>query len=76
AERAGVTVVRQPNSGGPGGPRNTGIERALGEYLFFLDADDHLGPEALERMCAMADEQRTDVVIGNYVGVGRGVARF
>lgn len=76
AGRAGIAVVRQPNSGGPGGPRNTGIERALGEYLFFLDADDHLGPEALERMCAMADEQRTDVVIGNSVGVGRGVARF
>ncbi|GAA1780042.1 glycosyltransferase family 2 protein [Actinomadura chokoriensis] len=76
AGRAGVAVVRQPNSGGPGGPRNTGIKRASGEYLFFLDADDHLGPEALERMCAMADEQRTDVVIGNYVGVGRGVARF
>ncbi|WP_067453824.1 glycosyltransferase [Actinomadura macra] len=72
----GLTVIRRPNSGGPGGPRNTGIERARGEYLFFLDADDRLGPQALERLCAMADEQGTDVVIGNYVGVGRGVARF
>ncbi|MFB4305997.1 glycosyltransferase [Actinomadura sp. GTD37] len=76
ATHPGLTVVRRSNSGGPGGPRNIGIERARGEYLFFLDADDHLGPEALERMCAMADEQGTDVVIGNYVGVGRGVARF
>ncbi|MFD0685359.1 glycosyltransferase [Actinomadura fibrosa] len=72
----GLTVVRQENSGGPGGPRNTAIGHARGEYLFFLDADDRLGPEALERMCAMADEQGTDIVIGNYVGVGRGVARF
>ncbi|TDC61707.1 glycosyltransferase family 2 protein [Actinomadura sp. GC306] len=71
-----LSVVRQPNSGGPGGPRNTGIDRARGEYLFFLDADDHLGPDALRRLCAMADEHGTDIVIGNYVGVGRGVARF
>ncbi|QXJ22043.1 glycosyltransferase family 2 protein [Actinomadura graeca] len=73
---AGLTVLRRPNSGGPGAPRNAAIDRARGEYLFFLDADDRLGPEALERLCAMADENGTDVVIGNYVGVGRGVARF
>jgi poly(ribitol-phosphate) beta-N-acetylglucosaminyltransferase len=71
-----LTVVHQPNSGGPGGPRNAGIGRARGEYLFFLDADDRLGPEALERMCALADGQGTDIVVGNYVGVGRGAARF
>lgn len=72
----GLRVVHQANSGGPGGPRNTAVRHARGEYLFFLDADDRLGPEALERMCAMADEQGTDIVIGKYVGVGRGVARF
>ncbi|XVQ09853.1 glycosyltransferase family 2 protein [Spirillospora sp. CA-255316] len=71
-----LRVVHQPNSGGPGGPRNTGLERATGEYVFFLDADDHLGREALERMCAMADENGTDVVIGRYVGVGRKAPRF
>ncbi|MFS2294224.1 MAG: glycosyltransferase [Actinomadura sp.] len=76
ASRPGMTVVRRENSGGPGGPRNTGIGLARGEYLFFLDADDRLGSDALRRMCDIADEQGTDIVIGNYVGVGRGVARF
>ncbi|WP_176611433.1 glycosyltransferase family 2 protein [Actinomadura sp. WMMB 499] len=71
-----LTVLRRANSGGSGGPRNVGIERARGEYLFFLDADDRLGPQALERMCAVGDEQGTDIVIGNYVGVGRGAPRF
>ncbi|MFD0904048.1 glycosyltransferase family 2 protein [Actinomadura sediminis] len=71
-----LTVLKRPNSGGPGGPRNTGMSRARGEYLFFLDADDRLGPEALERMCAAADANGTDVVIGRYVGVGRPVAEF
>ncbi|MFC5754690.1 glycosyltransferase family 2 protein [Actinomadura rugatobispora] len=71
--RSGFTVVHQPPSGGPGRPRNAGIERAAGEYVFFLDADDYLGPEALERCCAMADRNETDVVVPKYVGIGRKV---
>ncbi|XVQ12240.1 glycosyltransferase family 2 protein [Spirillospora sp. CA-255316] len=71
--RPGFTVVHQPPSGGPGRPRNVGIERAAGEYVFFLDADDYLGPEALERCCAIADRNETDVVVPKYVGVGRKV---
>ncbi|MET9831809.1 glycosyltransferase [Streptomyces sp. NPDC006385] len=65
-----MRVVHQTNSGGPSAPRNTGLELARGRYVFFLDADDHLGPEALERMVAMADANGSDVVLGKMVGVG------
>ncbi|WP_424891639.1 glycosyltransferase family 2 protein [Streptomyces sp. XH2] len=71
AERAPLMhVIRQPNSGGPAGPRNLGLDRATGRYVFFLDADDHLGPEALERMVAAADENGSDVALGRIVGEG------
>lgn len=66
-----VTVVRQENSGGPSGPRNVGLGKASGRYVFFLDADDRLGPEALERMVAMADDNGTDVVLGRVEGINR-----
>ncbi|MFE0510868.1 glycosyltransferase family 2 protein [Streptomyces sp. NPDC058964] len=66
-----VTVVRQDNSGGPSGPRNVGLGKAAGRYVFFLDADDRLGPEALERMVAMADRNGTDVVLGRVEGINR-----
>ncbi|MFD5406793.1 glycosyltransferase family 2 protein [Streptomyces griseorubiginosus] len=66
-----VMVVRQDNSGGPSGPRNVGLGKATGRYVFFLDADDRLGPEALERMVAMADRNGTDVVLGRVEGVNR-----
>ncbi|MFB8249943.1 glycosyltransferase family 2 protein [Streptomyces sp. NPDC055952] len=73
AERAPmpVLVIRQENSGGPSGPRNVGLGKATGRYVFFLDADDRLGPEALERMTAMADRAGTDVVLGKVEGVNR-----
>ncbi|MFI8532679.1 glycosyltransferase family 2 protein [Streptomyces aquilus] len=66
-----VTVIRQDNSGGPSGPRNVGLDKAAGRYVFFLDADDRLGPEALQRMVAMADRNGTDVVLGRVEGINR-----
>ncbi|WP_282699481.1 glycosyltransferase family 2 protein [Streptomyces sp. CC219B] len=66
-----VTVIRQENSGGPSGPRNVGLGKASGRYVFFLDADDRLGAEALERMVAMADRNGTDVVLGRVEGINR-----
>ncbi|MFC5637899.1 glycosyltransferase family 2 protein [Streptomyces bullii] len=65
-----LRVVHQANSGGAGGPRNTGLDLATGDYVFFLDSDDYLGPDALRRMVAMADENGTDVVLGKMVSVG------
>lgn len=69
-----TTVIHQANSGGPSGPRNVGLARARGRYVFFLDADDFLGFEALERMVAIADKAGTDVVLGKMVGVNRSAA--
>ncbi|MCK7623894.1 glycosyltransferase [Streptomyces sp. RS10V-4] len=65
-----LTVVHQPASGGAGRPRNAGLDRATGDYVFFLDSDDRLGPEALERLVAMAEEHGSDVVLGRIVGAG------
>jgi len=65
-----VAVIHEPNSGGPGRPRNVGLDRASGTYVFFLDADDYLGREALERLVAMAERNGTDIVLARMVGVG------
>ena len=56
-----VTVYRTPNRGAPAA-RNFGIERAQGEYILCLDADDVLFPSYLEDMTPPL-EQRPDVGI-------------
>ena len=65
-----MRVIHQENSGGPAVPSNRGLELATGRYVFFLGADDRLGPEALARLVAAADELEADIVLGRLVGDG------
>lgn len=55
-----ITVINQPNSGGPAQPRNLGMERSRGEYICFLDPDDYWYPDKLEKQIALI-ESRPDV---------------
>ncbi|MBO4207241.1 glycosyltransferase family 2 protein [Micromonospora echinofusca] len=64
-----VRVVHQPNSGGPAVPSNRALDLARGRYVFFIGADDYLGPEALARLVAAADRWGSDVVLGRTLGV-------
>ncbi|AXO37415.1 glycosyltransferase family 2 protein [Micromonospora chalcea] len=66
-----LTVVHQPNSGGPAAPSNRALDLATGRYVFFIGADDYLGREALERLVSAADRWGSDVVLGRMVGVNK-----
>ncbi|MGW5968845.1 glycosyltransferase [Streptomyces sp. NPDC055186] len=73
AEDPRVRVIHQENSGWSGKPRNVGIAAARGEFVMFVDNDDHLGDEALERMYAYGVANGADVVVGKMAGRNRGV---
>jgi glycosyltransferase involved in cell wall biosynthesis len=60
--RPNATATTIENSGWPGRPRNVGTAMAGGEYVFYMDHDDYLFPEALERMYALAADNQLDVV--------------
>ncbi|MBO8185845.1 glycosyltransferase family 2 protein [Streptomyces spirodelae] len=72
---ATARVVRAEHSGWPGRPRNTGTDLARGEFVHYVDDDDHLAPEALERMYARARQTGADIVIGRMAGHGRQAPR-
>jgi glycosyltransferase involved in cell wall biosynthesis len=43
-----VKLLRQANHGRPAVGRNNGFAESRGDYIVFLDSDDHLLPDALE----------------------------
>ncbi|MEV7089585.1 glycosyltransferase family 2 protein [Streptomyces sp. NPDC093085] len=70
-------VIHIPNSGWPGKPRNIGVAEAKGEYVQFVDQDDHMASDALRRLYEMGHRNGSDIVIGkvasNFRGVPHGV---
>jgi glycosyltransferase involved in cell wall biosynthesis len=59
----GVRLIRRDN-GGLSAARNTGMQAAAGEWLLFLDADDTLFPDALERLAGTAEKTGAGVTYG------------
>ena len=62
AKDARVRVIRQENAGA-GAARNTGLDAARGEYLFFCDPDDWCKKGMLKAMYSRAKSTDADVVI-------------
>jgi CDP-glycerol glycerophosphotransferase len=58
-------LVRQPN-GGLGNARNTGADRATGDYIAFVDSDDVVVRNAYELLVGTLEETGSDFASGNY----------
>lgn len=65
--------VIHSNNQGQSIARNKGIELASGKYIFFVDADDVLVENAIERLLTIAQNGVYDVVCGNYYIVDKKV---
>ena len=72
-----VKVIHQKNSGGgAGGPRNSGIEAARGEYIGFVDSDDWTSPSMFEELYLKVKETDSDIVICDYKMYWQNEGRF
>lgn len=57
-----ICVISQKNQG-PAAARNAGIERAKGQYLAFLDADDYWEPGFLEHTVGFLDNHPEAIAV-------------
>ncbi len=62
-----VEVIIHPENRGLGPARNSGIEIAEGEYLFFLDSDDYIHPNGLEVLYEYANSGQLDILQAQYI---------
>ena len=56
-----VRIIRREN-GGLSAARNTGLDSAKGKYVYFLDSDDMLAPNALVQLTERAERDALDVL--------------
>lgn len=61
-------VINKEN-GGASSARNTGIDNAQGEYVYFLDGDDYIDPNMLDLMYKKIQNEKAEIVFCGYTHV-------
>ncbi|PXY41896.1 hypothetical protein DMB65_04855 [Flavobacterium cheongpyeongense] len=58
-----IQIIELNKNKGPGNARNLGIEKATGELISFLDADDCYTPSSLREAGSIMEQKNIDVLI-------------
>ena len=63
-----IKVIHKEN-GGLSSARNAGVERSTGDYVLFLDGDDYLRKDAVERLVGVLTDYPSDMIQFEYIEV-------
>lgn len=72
ANSGGFRVVSNQANGGLGAARNSGLEIARGDYVWFVDGDDYLREGSLQSIIQVLDSGDHDVVVVDFDCVDEG----
>jgi len=60
-----IIAIHKENSG-IGDTRNLGIEKSSGDYIMFVDSDDYIELNCVEKLVDVIEKDKVDLVISNY----------
>lgn len=63
-------IVSHERNRGLSAARNTGTAVAKGKYVYYLDSDDTITPDCLEKLVAEAEHTEAEMVVGNIHVIG------
>ena len=64
-----IFFLNHPCNIGLGGTRNTGIKKAAGEFIYFMDSDDEIPFDAIEKLYNSNKVFNAEIVVGSYTSV-------
>lgn len=65
-----IKILQYEKNRGLGGARNYGVEKAKGEYILFVDSDDYIEANTVERLYEKAKDNNLCVLEANYLKEG------
>lgn len=74
-ENKHLKIINQENKGFSGA-RNRGIDESHGKYIMFLDSDDLLCKNSIEKLIKTAKEKKADIVQGSYYTFNKSGNKF
>lgn len=63
-----IILINQNNFGAPAA-RNNGLKKSTGEYIMFLDSDDILEKNAIEKLYNKIEKDNSDLVYGKTIQI-------
>ena len=66
--REAVRIIHHDKNLGLSAARNTGLEQAYGEYVYFMDSDDEITEDCIENLYQAISDSGADWVMGNIWG--------
>lgn len=61
------TIVIHKKNGGLSSARNAGLKKATGEYIWFVDSDDWIDKNSVQKITAYLEEHDIEILHFNYI---------
>lgn len=65
-KRFPTTILIHKKNGGLSDARNAGVDIALGKYIYFVDSDDWIAPNAIEDLLECAEKNQCEIVQSGF----------
>lgn len=62
-----IKIINREKNGGLSAARNTGMDAATGEYIYFIDSDDWIDNDYIEQMVKAALKNKAEVVLNTNI---------
>lgn len=59
-------IIHHNHNCGLSAARNTGMDSATGDYIFFLDSDDELTDDCIQKLSEPLKEKKYDIIVGKF----------